>query len=256
MFSSDSKYIIKCITQNEFDILQKILPNYYEHLINSLIKNLQKNSLECQRSNTIVSTYSSSGFNQMNNNIESKYTLLDMIYGVYSVILFDKKIFFIIKKNIFYSHNNLSITKKFDLKGSSIDRTLSKNKISDVYKDLDYLESKQKICLSTKISNYLYEILEKDTLFLSENNIINYSFYIGIAEIPENYENDENEEGLINVDKNNLYYFGISDIFTEYNAGKKMEYIFKKITKGSGISSVPPLEYKTRFDNFIKLCLK
>ena len=70
MFSSDSKYIIKCITQKEFDILQKILPNYYEHLINCLIKNLQKNNLECQRSYTIVSTYSSSGFNQMNNNIE------------------------------------------------------------------------------------------------------------------------------------------------------------------------------------------
>ena len=255
MFSSDSKYIIKCITQNEFEFLQKILPNYYEHLINSLIKNLQKNNLEFQRSSTMVSTFSSSGFNQMNN-IESKCTLLDIIYGIYSVILFEKKIFFIIKKNIFYSHNNLLISKKYDLKGSSIDRTSAKNKISDVYKDLDYLEYKQKICLSTKISNSLCEIIEKDTLFLSENNIINYSFYIGIAEIPDSYENDENEEGLISLDKNNLYYFGISDIFTEYSAGKKMEHIFKKITKGSGISAVPPNEYKTRFDNFIKLCLK
>ena len=258
MFSSDSKYIIKCITQNEFDNLQKILPNYYEHLINCMIRNLKKNNLECQRSSTMVSTYSSSGFNQMNNNIESRCTLLDIIYGIYSVILFDKKNYFIIKKNIFYSHNNLLITKKYDLKGSSIDRSTStsKNKISDVYKDLDYLDFKQKISLSTKISNYLSEILEKDTLFLSENNIINYSFYIGIAEIPESYYNDENEEGILSLDKNNLYYFGISDIFTDYNTGKKMEHILKKITKGSGISAVPPIEYKTRFDNFIKLCLK
>ena len=256
MFSPDTKYIIKCIAQNEFEFLLKILPNYYEHLINCIIKNLQKDNLECQRSRSMVSTKSSSGFNQMNNNIESTCTLLDIIYGLYSVNLFEKKIFFIIKKNIFYSHNNLPITKKYDLKGSSIDRTSSKNKISDVYKDLDYLEFKQKICLSTKISNYLSEILEKDTLFLSENNIINYSFYIGIAEIPESYENDENEEGILSLDKNNIYYFGISDIFTEYNTGKKMEHIFKKITKGSGISAVPPVEYKTRFDNFIKLCLK
>jgi hypothetical protein len=53
-----------------------------------------------------------------------------------------------------------------------------------------------------------------------------------------------------------MYYFGISDIFTEYGAGKKMEHLFKTITKGSGISAVPPIEYKKRFDNFIKLCLK
>ena len=112
--------------------------------------------------------------------------------------------------------------------------------------------------MSTKISSYLSEILEKDTLFLSKNNIINYSFYIGIADIKEaeSFENEENEEGILSLDKNNMYYFGISDIFMEYNTGKKVEHIFKKITKGSGISAVPPDEYKNRFDNFIKLCLK
>ena len=255
MFSQDTKYIIKCISLNEFEILQKILPNYYEYLMSCLVKNLQKNNLECQRSSTMVSTFSSSGFNQLNS-IETKYTLLDIIFGAYSINILDKKIFFIIKKNIFYSHNNLPIHKKYDLKGSSIDRTSSKKKISDVYKDLDYIEFEQTLSLPTKISNHLSEIIEKDTLFLTENNIINYSFYIGIAEIPENFENDENEEGILSLDKNNMYYFGISDIFTEYGAGKKVEHIFKKITKGSGISAVPPSEYKKRFDNFIKLCLK
>ena len=254
MFSADTKYVIKCITQNEFDVLQKILPNYYEYLVNSIIKTLQKNNLDCPRSRTFSSTFSSSGFNQFNNNLESKCTLLDIIYGIFSVNIFDKKLFFIIKKNIFYSYNNLSVSKKYDLKGSSVDRT--SKKVSDVYKDLDYLEFEEKLDLSTKNSNYLSEILEKDTLFLSENNIINYSFYIGIAKISESFENEESEEGILSSDKNKMYYFGISDIFTEYGAGKKMEYIFKRITKGNGISSVPPIEYKTRFDNFIKLCLK
>lgn len=256
MFSSDTKYIIKCITQTEFEVLYKILPNYYDHLIKCIIKNLQKNNSEC-RTSTIVSTFSSSGFNQINNNIESKCTLLDIIYGIYSINLFDKKLYFIIKKNIFYSYKNLLINKKYDLKGSSIDRK-SKARQSDVFKDLDYLKSEQKLNLSTKISSYLSEIMEKDTLFLSKNNIINYSFYIGIADIKEaeSFENEENEEGILSLDKNNMYYFGISDIFMEYNTGKKVEHIFKKITKGSGISTVPPDEYKNRFDNFIKLCLK
>lgn len=256
MFSSDTKYIIKCITQTEFEVLHKILPNYYDHLIKCIIKNLQKNNSEC-RSSTIVSTFSSSGFNQINNNIESKCTLLDIIYGIYSINFFNKKLYFIIKKNIFYSYKNLLINKKYDLKGSSIDRK-SKARLSDVFKDLDFLKSEQKLNLSPKISSYLSEILEKDTLFLSKNNIINYSFYIGIADIKEaeSFENEENEEGILSLDKNNMYYFGISDIFMEYNTGKKVEHIFKKITKGSGISVVPPDEYKNRFDNFIKLCLK
>ena len=50
-----------------------------------------------------------------------------------------------------------------------------------------------------------------------------------------------------------MYYFGINDIFTEYDTGKVVEHIFKKIiTKGNGISAVPPLDYKNRFDDFIK----
>ena len=48
-----------------------------------------------------------------------------------------------------------------------------------------------------------------------------------------------------------MYYFGISDIFTQYGAEKKMEHIFKKITKWSGISVVPPFEYKNGFEYFI-----
>ena len=254
MFSSDTKYIIKCISQNEFEVLQKILPNYYEYLMTSIVKNILKINRESQRSNTITSTYSSSDYKLINSNIESKHTLLDIIYGIYSINLFDKKLFFIIKKNIFYSYNNLSISKKYDLKGSSIDRTSKKN--LDVFKDLDYIEFHQKLNLSTKASSHLSEIIKKDTSFLSENNIINYSFYIGIAEISDSLENEENEQGILSSDKNNMYYFGISDIFTQYGAGKKMEHIFKKITKGSGISAVPPFEYKNRFDNFINLCMK
>ena len=53
-----------------------------------------------------------------------------------------------------------------------------------------------------------------------------------------------------------MYYFGINDIFTEYGKGKIVEHIFKKITKGDSISAVPPDDYKKRFDNFIKICLK
>jgi hypothetical protein len=110
MFSSDTKYIIKCMSQNEFDVLLKMLPNYYDYIMKCVINNLHKNP-DTVRSNSIVSTYSSSFSNQMSNNIESKSTLLDAIYGIYSITLFDKKLYFIIKKNIFFSNKIFLIIK-------------------------------------------------------------------------------------------------------------------------------------------------
>jgi len=254
MFSPDTKYIVKCINSNEFEVFQKMLPNYYDYLMNIMYKTIKKNNTENINS-VLSSTLCSSNFNQLNNlNIESKNTFLEIIYGLYSISFLDKIKYFVIKKNIFFSLNNLSISKRYDLKGCSVDRK-SKSKNSYVHKDLDFLENSEKINLSSKISNYICDILEKDTSFLSQNNIINYSFYLGIAELPENFEH-ENDEGIISTDKNLMYYFGINDIFTEYGKGKIVEHIFKKITKGDSISAVPPDDYKKRFDNFIKICLK
>ena len=255
MFSPDSKYLIKCLSQNEFDVFKKILPNYYDYLINCIYKNTQKNFSD-NRKSVQSSTLCSSALKSINNtNIEPKITFLEIIYGLYSFKYEEKKIFFVIKKNIFYSSNNLSITKRYDLKGCSVDRK-AKSKFPYVLKDLDFIESSQKINISSRISSSIFDIIENDTLFLSKNNIINYSFYLGIADFPENFENDENDEGILSSDKSCMYYFGINDIFTEYGKGKVVEHIFKKIAKGEGISAVPPEEYKSRFDDFIKSCFK
>ena len=255
MFSPDTKYIIKCITQKEFDFFKKILPNYYDFLMDCIYKNFHKNFFD-NKNSILSSTLCTSSTNQINNiNNDSKISLLEIIYGLYSFSFSDKKIFFVIKKNIFYSINNLLISKRYDLKGCSIDRKAN-SKFPYVLKDIDFIESSQKINVNSKISNNILEIIENDTLFLSKNNIINYSFYLGIAELSENFINDENDEGIISNDKSSIYYFGINDIFTEYGKGKAMEHILKKITKGDGISAVPPEDYKNRFDNFIKSCFK
>ena len=255
MFSPDTKYIIKCLSQNEFDVFKKILPNYYDYLMSCIYKNSQKNFSD-NRKSVLSSTLCSSALKLINNsNIETKMTFLEIIYGLYSFKFDEKKIFFVIKKNIFYSYNNLSITKRYDLKGCSVDRK-AKSKFPFVLKDLDFIESSQKINISSRISSSIIDIIENDTLFLSKNNIINYSFYLGISELPENFENDENDEGILSSDKMCMYYFGINDIFKEYGKGKVVEHIFKKIAKGDGISAVPPEDYKNRFDGFIKSCFK
>ena len=253
MFSTDTKYLVKCITQNEFDFFYKLLPNYYDFLMDCIYKNIHKNYID-ERNSISSTTFCTSNINQGNSTkIDSRLTFLELIYGLYSFSFDEYKLFFIIKKNIFYSYNNLLINKRYDLKGSSVDRRAKPNS-PYVFKDLDFIESNQKINISNKISRNILDIIENDTSFLSRNNIINYSFYLGISDLNENFENDENDEGYLSCDKNCKYYFGINDILTEYGKGKAAEHIFKKITKGDGISAVPPEDYKLRFDNFIKSC--
>ena len=57
--------------------------------------------------------------------------------------------------------------------------------------------------------------------------------------------------GFFNFDESMLYYFGVIDIFTEYNAKKKLEHFVKSIKWGNAISCVPPQQYAERFMNFM-----
>ena len=38
-----------------------------------------------------------------------------------------------------------------------------------------------------------------------------------------------NEGGLISTDGEKIYYMGVIDIFTDYTAAKKMEYVLKSV---------------------------
>ena len=64
------------------------------------------------RDSILSSTLCTSNLNnQINNNTNIEITLLEIIYGLYSLSLSDKKIYCIIKINIFYSSKNILITK-------------------------------------------------------------------------------------------------------------------------------------------------
>ena len=66
---------------------------------------------------------------------------------------------------------------------------------------------------------------------------------------------EEHYGGIQSEDKTKVYFFGIIDIFTNYGATKKVEYIVKSVSQGNGISCKPPDEYSTRFVNFIEKIL-
>lgn len=63
---------------------------------------------------------------------------------------------------------------------------------------------------------------------------------------------DLEDGGMWSADRNNIYYFGIIDILTEYNCRKKAEYVVKLVGGCSNdMSCVPPEFYRDRFVNYV-----
>ena len=62
---------------------------------------------------------------------------------------------------------------------------------------------------------------------------------------------EEHYGGIQSEDKKKVYFFGIIDIFTNFGATKKMEYVVKSVSQGNGISCKPPDQYSTRFIKFV-----
>lgn len=48
------------------------------------------------------------------------------------------------------------------------------------------------------------------------------------------------------------FILGVIDILIEYDVRKAMEYYFKKMLHGDGVSAVPPADYSQRFNQFIE----
>ena len=60
------------------------------------------------------------------------------------------------------------------------------------------------------------------------------------------------EGGLLSHDKQHIYYMGVIDIFTQYNARKKLEHVYRSMVEDRHtVSCVPPRYYADRFFEFL-----
>ena len=221
IFSHDKQYIIKSISESEYEFLISILKNYYNHIIN---------------------------------NKKDLLLLIELYLGLYSIIIptLNIKSYFILETNIFYTENKININRIYDLKGCTL-RQLSNGK--NPLNDIDFIDKKEKIKLNHQDRLLISQSIVKDTNFLCENNISNYSFFIGIG---ENINNELliKDSGYLSYDKKFIYYFGIIDILNCYKVKKKMEHLFKSFTQNGEASVKPPSEYKERLRKFIKEIMK
>jgi len=111
--------------------------------------------------------------------------------------------------------------------------------------------------------------LEKDCKWLEERNICDYSFLVGFHFLssPETVTEDlfsdrvcmwnKNSGGILAKDNNGdtlneVYFFGLIDILTQYDLKKKSEHALKSILyDDTKLSAISPTPYKKRFLEYI-----
>lgn len=222
--SSDQRYILKTCTGKDAKTLIGILPLYIKHLQSS-----------------------------------NKASLLPKYIGLYE-LKFESDIpsvVLLVMTNLLAA--SFLIHSRFDLKGSTYGRKASEKETKKkwpVFKDLDWIADGRTFMFPTKKEmETKLDQLEKDTQFLRNCNLIDYSLLIGVHKIDEtNHEKYRFPEAMdVNHVKgsDDIYYFGLIDVLTPYETKKLLETVFiGYLSCRRGISCMPPKIYQNRFMSF------
>lgn len=108
-------------------------------------------------------------------------TLLPQYLGMYRLTVEGAETYIVVMRNIFTT--NLKIHKKYDLKGSTVDREASdkeKEKDNPILKDNDFVKDGCKMYIGPEAKDRVMEKLTADVEFLSSMNLMDYSVCLGI----------------------------------------------------------------------------
>ena len=191
---------------------------------------------------------------------KNKNSLLPKFYGVYK----KNKIVYVVQRNLNPYDSGTWI---FDLKGSPRRRTVQNQTIKDIGKDNNFGESKIFINNAIKVKNQM----KKDTRFLKENNLMDYSLLLCMRDKPVKEKDwkvwgkgkfccDIKGPGPSKRSPINLN-IGIIDILQKYNKKKFFESVFKTKRhifhrEKSEVSAINSSSYKKRFDDFMDEIIK
>ncbi len=92
----------------------------------------------------------------------------------------EKEISFVVMENLFWSP--VQIDESYDLKGSTVGRTVEKDE-SSPDQSLKDNNLNQKLKIGAKMKSKLLEQIERDTKFLVSKGICDYSFLVGIHKV-------------------------------------------------------------------------
>lgn len=194
--------------------------------------------------------------------------LITKFYGVFSLLSPTtrgkrEKLYFIVMNNVF--HSNVTIHRRYDLKGSIVGRSLPEDEREDhtiALKDLDILYYNDKIRIGVDRKKKLLAALRIDVNFLRESKFLDYSLLVGFhyrnkSKDHVHWEIDqmslETWNSIKSEDRSEMYYLGIIDIFTKWGFRKSMEHLMRSIQtfKPGKISCIHPRKYADRFQQFV-----
>ncbi|XP_067614221.1 phosphatidylinositol 5-phosphate 4-kinase type-2 beta isoform X4 [Eurosta solidaginis] len=155
--SYDKFFIIKSLTSEEIERMHAFLKQYHPYIVEKHGK-----------------------------------TLLPQYLGMYRITVDSGQYYFVVMRNVFSSH--LTIHKKFDLKGSTVDREASEKELEKhlpTYKDNDFMKQNVKIEVGEDAKKQLLNTLSSDVdtflhvvrhwiKLLTKLHIMDYSLLVGI----------------------------------------------------------------------------
>ncbi|XP_042890124.1 phosphatidylinositol 5-phosphate 4-kinase type-2 alpha-like [Penaeus japonicus] len=166
--SSDKMYILKTLTSDEVEQMHALLKEYHPYVVNRHGK-----------------------------------TLLPQYLAMYRLTVESAETYCVVMRNVFSTF--LRIHKKYDLKGSTVDREASPKELEKdlpTLKDNDFMKDGTKIHIGEEAKDQLMGTLTADVEFLMRLNLMDYSLLLGIhdmsrAEEEESEMNQESEDDVI-----------------------------------------------------------
>lgn len=147
--TSDKMYILKTLTSEEVEQMHALLKQYHPFIVERRGK-----------------------------------TLLPQYLAMYRLTVENVETYFCIMRNVFSTR--LTIHKKYDLKGSTVDREASNKELEKnlpTYKDNDFMKDGTKIHIGEQAKQSLMETLTADVGFLTRLHLMDYSLLLGIHDI-------------------------------------------------------------------------
>jgi len=166
--TADGKYMIKTVSPKEHKLFKGILKRYYEHITaqpgSLLVRFIGLHSLRVQKERKTGACGCGKTWNQS-----------------------QRKLYFVVMENVFNAP--VEIHRQYDLKGSWVARKSSPKSLNDAtvaLKDVDFKDANETIQVGHERRARLMAQIERDSGFLRDNNIIDYSLLLGICDLGAN----------------------------------------------------------------------
>lgn len=172
-YTADGQYMLKTVTHKEQQLLKTMLKRYYDHIVQYpgtlICRFLGLHSLSVRKDRQTSSA---------------------------------QKLYFVVMGNMF--NTPFEIHRRYDLKGSWVGRfTKTEDYDSSVaLKDVDFSDANEAVRVGSERRAKLLTQIERDSAFLRDNNIIDYSLLLGIydlgtgAGIAENSKAEDGHAGI------------------------------------------------------------